>query len=375
MKGNFRPVGYLISILLALVLFSNQANAFGECYNLGVYNKSVIDKKKATFQDGDLKDLNVRFDYDNNVFRIKFSYNRIPNSKQTTGINIGRYDGTDCTSTDEYYKTRGFTKKITRDYENIVSRISDPDWVGNLKLVSASKNSLTLDWFGPKAYKESRIYEYCVRVAVTQPETFYQNGINCITTGPFTNCTGPGYVTGTATKDELTVWAKTKYDDLDIIECSGLKSDFPSPTPTPSPSPIPTIKSTPAPINSSTGIVANVINNLAGVRNSYGVIFNFTSPINIDNTNLINYELGIQYIKSPDLDYKNDTNYSQISLSQFSRETTFNVSFVEIRDWLKALGLETNTRAIMFKVRTNTSGGVSSLWSNGVYLLPNEYNP
>lgn len=367
-----RNLGFLTTLLILSVLFSTPVSAFGDCYNFGVYNVNVVEKKKNGTFDGDLKELNVKYDYDNNIFRIKLTYNKVPNSNQTTGINIGFYDGFECTSTDEYYKTKGFSKKITRDYENITGQLDDLDWVGNLKLVTSTSKSLTLDWIGPKAYKNDRLTEYCVRAVVTQLGTFYQNGINCITTGPFTNCTGPGYVSGIITKDELTNWVKTKYDDLDTIDCGGPKSNFSIPSPSPS------INATPSSISSPTStavaVVANMIKDFSGVRNTTGIVFKFTAPSNINTSNFINYELGIQYLKIPTADYKLDSNYSEIKMLQFARDPSFNVSYIEIKDWLKALNLETNTRAVMFKVRTNTSGGISSQWSNGLYVLPTEYN-
>ena len=356
-------LGKLGSLILLCIFTSHSAFANSNCYNFGVYDVNVIDKKNDTGLAGDLKDLKVKYDYDNNVFRIKFTYNRVPNSKQTTGINIGFTNGTECTSVNEYYKTKGFTKKITRDYENNSYEIEDFNWVGNLKLITSTKNSLTLDWFGPQAYIDDRLTEHCVKVSVTQPGTFYRSGINCVTTGPFTNCTGPGYVNGTVTIDEQTNWAKSKSARLDVIQCGLEKSSYIESIPTPKPS-----------TGSTTSFAPNSITDFSGIRNSAGVEFKFSKPINVSSSNLINYELGIQYLKSPNIDSSVYANYSEITMLQFSKQTNFYVSYIEIKDWLKAAGIDMASRSVMFKVRTNVTGGISSQWSNGIYLLANEYS-
>ena len=354
-----RNLGFLTTLLILSVLFSTSVSAFGDCYNFGIYNVKVVEKKKTGTFDGDLKELNVKYDYDNNVFRINLTYNKVPNTKQTTRINVGF--GYDCVSTSEIFIMKGFTKKFYRDMEN-ASLADDPDFNGKLKLITSTKNSVTLDWFGPVYDQDKGLIEYCVGAEVTQPATFYQNGINCVTTGAFTHCTGPGYVSGTSTKDELKNWAKSKYDDLDIIECGVLKSALSGFGSTPTPSPSNTYNA---------NLPTVIIENLSLTRVPDGVNLFFSKRSNFSADQQFGYVLGIQFQKMPNINPAILSNYSETQIL-FNSYSYFAIKYSEIRDWLKSQGINSGDRAIMLSVKAHPKFANSN-WSSGIYILPDEY--
>jgi len=97
--------------------------------------------------------------------------------------------------------------------------------------------------------------------------------------------------------------------------------------------------------------------------------FSFTVPSKNPATST--YELGFAILKREGLDPSFDLDYPQFTVHKTLSNDSFTLSNSEIRELFRRYGASFTNRSIMFKVRTNWAGSVST-WGNGVYLLPNQ---
>jgi hypothetical protein len=129
----------------------------------------------------------------------------------------------------------------------------------------------------------------------------------------------------------------------------------------PKPSPSPTSRDIFSPI---------AVTTLKGSTVSGRHTFSFVIPS--ANPAVSQYELGYMLLKKEGLDPSFDLDYSQPSIYKVLTNDSFVVSNEEIMQIFKSRGLDSSKLSIMFKVRTNWNGAVST-WGNGVYLTPNQY--
>ncbi len=202
-------------------VFLEPALADEDCWNVGSFEKTQIDKKEKFSFSGDIKEVDALFDYDVGSISGSITWNRVPNSSQTTRLIIGFVDNSDdCTTVSEAYKMKGWGKKFGRDREFIPPGYS-PDMLGKLSITATTKNSISFLWNKSEIDSDNVIGEHCVRVSTTVPSRYYQNNTTCITTGNVTTCDGPGWYAGLREQDLVIAWALTKFDRIDYM-CSGL---------------------------------------------------------------------------------------------------------------------------------------------------------
>ncbi len=112
------------------------------------------------------------------------------------------------------------------------------------------------------------------------------------------------------------------------------------------------------------------INSLEATLQTEGVFFSFKkSDENLVDTT---YEVGYQILKSEGLDPSSGSNYLDEKKFKSVVTTQFLISFIEIRNLFEKEQLETAKLAIMFKVRA-VSRESTSVWGNGIYILPQQY--
>lgn len=211
--SNLRFTGIFFLAILTTISM-NPANADEECWNVGTYEKTQIDKKESTSFAGDIKEVHALFYYDQGEIYGSITWNRVPSGNQTTNLVVGFANNQgECTTVSEAYKMKGWTKKFGRDWE-IAPRDYSKSMLGTLSIDDSTKNSISFSWLRPEIDADSHIGEHCIQVSTTIPSTFYKNSTTCITTGNVTTCTGPGRYSGYKDLDLVTAWARSKYDFL-----------------------------------------------------------------------------------------------------------------------------------------------------------------
>lgn len=84
------------------------------------------------------------------------------------------------------------------------------------------------------------------------------------------------------------------------------------------------------------------------------------------------FEVGVAYLKAPDLSPELYASYSEID--SFTKSTniadySISIQLIELQRYLQKLGLVERDRSLLFRVRL-LSNSATSPWSDGLYLLP-----
>jgi hypothetical protein len=208
---------FLFSVFLITL---NSSTAYAEdCWNTGIYEKNILDKKEKNYITGDIKEIDAVFNYDVGEISGTVSWNRIPSSAQTTNLIIGFIDnGGDCVTVAEAFKMKGWKKSLPRDRDTAPFDYS-PDMMGVLSISETTKNSISFDWSMASidAQTGGKIGEHCIKVTTTVPGRFYQSNTTCYTSNNFTTCDGPGWYSGLREIDSVTLWATNRWDSLSYM--------------------------------------------------------------------------------------------------------------------------------------------------------------
>lgn len=102
---------------------------------------------------------------------------------------------------------------------------------------------------------------------------------------------------------------------------------------------------------------------------SSGGRHSFTFTIPPKNPALSTYELGYAILKREGLDPSFDLDYPLFTSFRTLTNDKFTLTNAEILELFRKNGASYSNRSIMFKVRTNWGGSVST-WGNGAYILP-----
>lgn len=214
---KFRDVIKSISFLgliVATTVTMHPAIADEDCWNVGIYEKTQVDKKEKSSFSGDIQEVYAQFDYDLGEITGSITWSKVPSSSQTTNLTIGFLNNSgECTTVSEAFKMKGWTKKFGRDWE-IAPRDYSWDMLGTLSIDASDKNSISFSWLRSEINADSQIGEHCVGVSTTIPTTYYKNNTTCITTGNVTTCNGPGRYAALKELDLVVAWARSKWDSI-----------------------------------------------------------------------------------------------------------------------------------------------------------------
>ncbi len=131
------------------------------------------------------------------------------------------------------------------------------------------------------------------------------------------------------------------------------------------------ISPTPVPSASADEVFSPVtVTTLKATSTGSQYSFNFTIPA--ANPALSQYELGYSILKKEGLDPSFELDYSLPVVYKVLTNDSFKISNEEILQIFKGERLDGSRLSIMFRVRTNWAGSVSS-WGNGVYLTSDQF--
>lgn len=230
MKLKFTVILKIILAVLISSLCAQSSHAESICWNRGVFEKEKIDRKESRYFSGDIRSIKAVFDYDRNKITGKLIWNTFPSSSNTTRLNFGFLQNTgDCVSVSEEFQMKGRSKKFLRNREEVPSDYSR-DMLGTLKVSHWSKNSFSFSWtMSDLDFEMNHIMgESCVSVGTLKKGTWYKSSTTCVTTGNVTNCDGPGWVSGFEEFENVTVWARSHWDDIPS-SCTYKEDDLSSP--------------------------------------------------------------------------------------------------------------------------------------------------
>ena len=210
---------FLIATLTCFTLLAESPFALAtDCFNTGVVSTSKVDKKEKNNFAGDIKSIEVNYDYESNLVSGVVAWNKIPTSKQITTIIVGMNDSDGiCYDVFETYKMYGWTKKFKK---SDMYSSSDKDNFGRFSLTSSGKTSIAFEWTQAPIFSKGPMTSTCVSVETEGPATFYVNSTTCSGNGNITSCTGPGWVRGTEQLDLVINYAFSPSRELDTLECN-----------------------------------------------------------------------------------------------------------------------------------------------------------
>lgn len=204
----------ILGLIVMTAITMHPAIADEDCWNVGSYERTQVDKKERVSFSGDIQEVNALFDYDLGEITGSITWNRTPSSGQTTNLIIGFLNNSgECTTVSEAYKMKGWTKKFGRDWE-IAPRDYSRDMLGTLSIIASEKNSISYSWLRSEIDADSHIGEHCVSVSTTVPSSYYTSSTTCITTGNVITCNGPGRYATLKELDLVVAWAKGKWDSI-----------------------------------------------------------------------------------------------------------------------------------------------------------------
>ena len=211
LKQGTKYIG-ILALIVSTTITMHPAIADEDCWNVGSYEKTQIDKKENSVFSGDIKQVEANFDYDLGEISGSIIWNRTPSSGQTSNLIIGFADNMgDCTTVSEAFKMKGWSKKFGRDWE-VAPRDYSRNMLGTLTITGSSKNSISYSWLRSEVSSDDQIGEHCVSIITTVPSSYYSNSTTCITTGNVTTCNGPGRYAALKELDVVIAWARSKWD-------------------------------------------------------------------------------------------------------------------------------------------------------------------
>lgn len=209
----------LFLIGISLLLFMQQSWAESGCFNVGVITKSTLDKKEKSSVAGDIKSLEVIYDYELSEITGTIIWNKVPTSKLITTVSIGETSQDPrCNDSYQTYLMTGWTKRFKADQENWYSGF-DKTSIGNFKVLSSGKNTLNFVWKQSTQFSGFAMTQLCVAVFTNRIGTAYSNSINCIGNTNSLSCQGPGYIEAWNEIDFVQNFAFQRGREVDPYTC------------------------------------------------------------------------------------------------------------------------------------------------------------
>ena len=214
------PIRVMFVVGLSLLLFTQQSWADSSCFNVGVVTKQTIDKKEKRSVAGDIKSLQVIYNYEVGQVFGTITWNKVPTSKLITTMTIGETSKDPrCNDLYENYLMTGWTKRFKVDPESLWDG-SDKSSFGRIQVVSSGKNYLDFAWSQPSTYIGTAMTQLCVAVYTNSIGTAYNNSTNCFRVNEnFFHCQGPGYIEAWDEIDFVQNFAFQKGREVDPYTC------------------------------------------------------------------------------------------------------------------------------------------------------------
>ena len=213
------PIRVMFVVGLSLLIFTQQSWADSSCFNVGVVNKKVIDKKEKNSVAGDIKSLEISYDYEVGQISGSITWNKVPTSKLITTITIGETSQDPrCNDIYENYLMTGWTKKLKLDPETL-RMVGEKSWVGRIQVLPSAKNSLDFVWTQPSFHAGEGMTHLCVAVFTNRIGSAYSNSTSCVGNAGFFTCQGPGYIESWNEIDFVQSFAFQKGREVDPDLC------------------------------------------------------------------------------------------------------------------------------------------------------------
>ena len=213
------PIRVMFVVGLSLLLLTQQSWADSSCFNVGVVTKKTIDKKDKRSVAGDIKSLELIYDYEVSQISGTVTWNKIPTSKLITTITIGETSQDPfCNDIYENHIMTGWTKRFKVNPESLYDGF-DKSRVGRIQIFSSGKNYLDFIWTQPSTYSGSAMTQLCVQVNTMRIGSAYNNSTTCFGNANVFTCQGPGWIPAEIEIDYVQNFAFQKGREVDPYTC------------------------------------------------------------------------------------------------------------------------------------------------------------